>query len=114
MRGVRSAQARNNLMAMQKGDLVLFYHSQQEKSVVGILEVSKTAYPDPTSSDPKWLTCDFEPLQELAKPVSLSQIRECQTLKEIALIRQPRLAVMQLEEIEYHMILKLSKEATRT
>src|SRR5437763_1316665 len=65
LRGVRSLQARRNLSGMSLGDLAFFYHSQQEQAIVGVMVVTRTAYPDPTSSDSRWLTCDFRPIRTL-------------------------------------------------
>src|SRR6266850_4190312 len=73
--GVRNFQARNNLRAMKKGDLVLFYHSVTEKQVVGIARVEKEAYPDPTASEGDWSAVDLSPVKGLNKPVSLSTIK---------------------------------------
>ena len=109
LRGVRSSAARTNLAAMRLGDRVLFYHSQQELAVMGALEVTREAYPDPTSSDPQWLTCDFRPAESLAVPVSLAEIKADSQLANIALIRQPRLAVMSLVSEEWERIIELGR-----
>lgn len=109
LRGIRSATARKHLGAMKEGDAVLYYHSQQELAVVGILAVSREAYPDPTSADPQWLTCDFTPVQRLPKPVPLSGLRANPALSELPLLRQPRLAVMPLTHAEYQQIIALSQ-----
>jgi predicted RNA-binding protein with PUA-like domain len=93
---------------MRLGDQVLYYHSQQELAVVGIMEVTREAYPDPTSTAPQWLTCDFIPTQTLVNPVTLGQIKSEPRLTTLTLIRQPRLAVMPITEQEFHIILKLS------
>jgi predicted RNA-binding protein with PUA-like domain len=92
---------------MRNGDLVLFYHSQQELSVVGLMEVTQEAYPDPTSSDPKWLTCDFRPLQTLSHPVTLTEIKANPALSELPLVRQPRLSVMPITPEEFEEILAI-------
>ena len=89
---------------MRIGDRVFFYYSQQELAILGIME----AYPDPTSSDPRWLTCDFRPMLTLPKPVTLSASKAEPTLAELSLIRQPRLAVMPVTEDEYAVIKQLS------
>src|ERR1041384_3258558 len=73
--GVRNFQARNNLRNMKTGDSVLFYHSGKEKSVVGIAEVAKAAYPDPTAEDESWIAVDLKPRKALANPVALTDIR---------------------------------------
>ena len=109
LRGIRSAAARKNLVAMRGGDSVLFYHSQQELAVVGLMAVSREAYPDPTSADPQWVTCDFTPVKTLPKPVSLSDLRKHTEISDLPLLRQPRLAVMTLTPTEYETILTLSQ-----
>ena len=114
LRGVRSPTARANLAAMRLGDPVLFYHSQQELAVMGVLEVTREAYPDPTSSDPQWLTCDFRPIESLASPVPLAAIRTEHDLSQIALLRQPRLAVMPLHANEWNRILELGRAPALT
>lgn len=105
LRGVRSHAARKNLQNMKVGDQVLFYHSQQEKSVVGVMAVAREAYPDPTSADQKWLTCDFVPVRTLAHPMSLETIKADSRLAELALVRQPRLAVMPVTEVEFQLLI---------
>lgn len=104
MRGVRSPAARAHLAAMRLGDPVLFYHSQQELAVVGVMEVIREAYPDPTSTDPQWLTCDFVPVKTLALPVSLEAIKGDSRLATFALVRQPRLAVMPVSAEQFQIM----------
>jgi len=103
--GVRNFQARNNLRAMKTGDKVLFYHSVSEKSVVGLAEVSREEFTDPT--DEKWIAVEIKPVEKFAKPVSLEQIKAEKTLENIALIKQSRLSVMPLTKKEFDTILKL-------
>lgn len=105
--GVRNFQARNNLKAMKTGDKVLFYHSVSEKSVIGLAEVSREEFTDPT--DEKWIAVEIKPVEKFAKPVSLEQIKAEKTLENIALIKQSRLSVMPLTKKEYDTILKLTK-----
>ncbi len=105
--GVRNFQARNNLQAMKVGEKVLFYHSVSEKSVVGLAEVSREQFPDPT--DEKWFAVEIKPVQKFTKPVSLEQIKAEAGLQNIALIKQSRLSVMPLTEGEFDLILKLSE-----
>lgn len=107
--GVRNAQARNNLAAMKKGDHVLFYHSGDERAVVGIAEVSGAAYPDPASDDPRWLCVDLVPVRALAMPVTLASIKATPSLKDIALVRQSRLSVSPLAAEEFRTIVGLGK-----
>ena len=104
VRGVRSPEACRHLAAMRVGNAVLFYHSQQERAVVGVLEVTRAAYPDPTSADPQWLTCDFAPVKTLTQPVSLQEIRSNPHLASLALVRQPRLSVMPVTEEQFQII----------
>ena len=104
--GVRNYQARNNLRDMKTGDKVLFYHSVSEKSVVGIAEVSKENFADP--SDEKWLVVEINAVEKLANPVTLEQIKAEKTLENIALIKQSRLSVMPLTKKEFDKILKLA------
>jgi len=110
MRGVRNRQARNNLAAMKIDDLVFYYHSQQELAIVGIMKVTKEAYPDPASSDPQWLTCDFTPVLTLPRPVSLDEIKDNPALKKLALVKQPRLAVMPVSEDQFKELCTLVSE----
>lgn len=112
LRGVRSQEARKHLVSMHLNDPVLFYRSQKDQAVVGILEVSREAYPDPTGADDKWLTCDFRPVRTLSPPVSLATLREDPRLVDIPLLRQPRLAVMPLTRLAFDLIVEKSREST--
>lgn len=105
--GVRNFQARNNLQQMQPGDLVLFYHSVSDKAIVGMAKVAKTAYPDPTADDPKWVAVDLVPVQDFKAPVTLEQIKKDPNLANIALLRQSRLSVMPLKAEEFDVLLAL-------
>ncbi len=107
--GVRNYQARNNLKAMKKGDLVLFYHSQSDKSIVGITKVVKEYYPDPTSDDKNWVVVDLQYYSDLIKPIPLDKIKNNPNLSNIALIKQSRLSVLPLTKEEYEEITKNSK-----
>ena len=106
--GVRNYQARNNLKKMKKGDLCFFYHSVFEKSVVGIVEVVKEFYPDPTDETGKFVVVDVKAVKKLNNPVSLDQIKKVKSLKNIALIKQSRLSVMPLRKADWKTILKMS------
>ena len=108
--GVRNYQARNNLMKMKKKDLCFFYHSVSEKKIVGIVEVSKEYYPDPTDQTGKFVVTDVKTSKKLKKPVTLEQIKNNPKLSNIALIKQSRLSVMQLKKTEWDEIIKISKE----
>src|SRR5881296_1670836 len=92
--GVRNFQARNNLRQMKSGDRVLFYHSGKGKCVVGIAEVARAAYPDPTSKDPQWVAVDLKPVEPLSESVPLTSIRYHAKLGKLPLIRQSQLSVM--------------------
>jgi len=105
--GVRNYQARNNLKAMKEGDLVLFYHSNEGKNVVGIAKVVKEFYQDPTTDDANWVVVDLAPVETLKNPVSLEQIKAEPSLADISLIRQGRLSVMPLKANEFDKILEM-------
>lgn len=105
--GVRNYQARNNLKAMKEGDLVLFYHSNEGKNVVGVAKVVKESYQDPTTSDTNWVVVDLVPVQSLLNPVTLEQIKAEESLKDISLVRQGRLSVMPLKATEFDKILEM-------
>ena len=104
---VRNYQARNNLKLMKEGDLVLFYHSNEGKHVVGIAKVVKEFYQDPTTEDANWVVVDLAPLEALKTPVTLEQIKAEESLKDISLVRQGRLSVMQLKAEEFDKILEM-------
>jgi len=103
--GVRNYQARNNLREMRVGDQVLFYHSVSEKSVVGLAEVSRESFPDP--SDEKWIAVEIKPIEKFAKAVTLDKIKAAKDLENIALIKQSRLSVMPLTRAEFETILRI-------
>jgi predicted RNA-binding protein with PUA-like domain len=105
--GVRNYQARNNLKAMKKDDQVLFYHSNEGLCVVGIAEVIKEFYQDPTTDDKQWVVVDLAPLQSFESPVTLEQIKADSLLANVALIRQSRLSVMPLSADEFNRIIAL-------
>jgi predicted RNA-binding protein with PUA-like domain len=108
--GVRNFSARNNLRAMKRGDLVFFYHSVTDKSVVGLARVEREAYADATAEEGDWVCVDLAPVKPLKKPVELARIREDKALAGLALVRQPRLSVMPVSAAQYKRILKLSGE----
>lgn len=102
--GVRNYQARNNLREMKTGDRVLFYHSGKDKAVVGLAEVIKSAYPDPTADDEQWVAVDLKPVKALKNPVPLAAIRYDKRLSQLPLIRQSQLSVMSLTKDEFDII----------
>ena len=107
--GVRNYQARNNLRAMQKGDLVLFYHSNEGLCVVGIAKVFKTAYQDPTTDDTNWLAVSLKPFKKLKTSVELKTMKADRKLSNLALIKQGRLSVSPVTEDEFNRILEISE-----
>jgi len=111
--GVRNYQARNNLREMKSGDRVLFYHSGKDKAVVGIAEVAKAAYPDPTAPDPQWVAIDLKPVKVLATPVPLAAIRYDKRLSGLPLIRQSQLSVMPLTKDEFDVLVGLGSGAKK-
>ena len=107
--GVRNYQARNNLMNMKKKDLCFFYHSVSEKLIIGIVEVIKEHYPDPTDKTGRFVVTDVKAKKKLKRPVSLEEIKSATKLSNIALIKQSRLSVMPLTKNEWDIIIKISE-----
>jgi len=107
--GVRNHEARNNLQAMQKGDLLLYYHSNEGKEVVGVARVSGEAYPDPTTKDERWVVVDLEPVAPLAEPVGLAAIKAEPALAEMALLRRSRLSVVPVTKPEFDRVLRMGR-----
>ncbi len=106
--GVRNYQARNNLKLMRMGDEVLFYHSVNDKEVVGIAKVVREFYPDPTVNDERWVVVDLSPVRKLDKPVTLAQIKEDERLEGLELIKNSRLSVMPVPKDHFDIILSKS------
>ena len=106
--GVRNYQARNNLMKMKKGDLCFFYHSVNEKKIVGIVKVVKEHYPDPTDITNKFVVVDIKTKKKLKNSVSLKQIKSQKKLSHLALIKQSRLSVMPIDEESWYLINKMA------
>ena len=107
--GVRNYQARNNLQAMRRGDLVLYYHSNEGKEVVGVARVTREAYGDPTTEDERWLVVDLKPLRAFERSVLLAEIKSEPALKNLPLVRQSRLSVMPVERPHFEHILRMGK-----
>lgn len=105
--GVRNYQARNNLREMKKGDLALFYHSNEGKEVVGIAKIVKEAYQDPTTDDKNWVAVDVAPYKKLKKTVTLEQMKSDEVLQNMALIRQSRLSVSPVTKDQFDRVLML-------
>lgn len=110
--GVRNYQARNNLQAMKKGDLVLYYHSVVGTEVVGVCEVARESYQDPTTDDERWVVVDLAAKKALKRPVTLAEIKEDKALADMALIKQSRLSVMPVTKPQFDRILKLGSKAS--
>jgi predicted RNA-binding protein with PUA-like domain len=111
--GVRNYQARNNLREMKAGERVLFYHSGKDKAVVGLAEVLKAAYPDPTADDEQWVAVDLKPIKPLKNPVPLAAIRYDKRLADLPLIRQSQLSVMPLTKDEFETIVATGEGKTK-
>jgi predicted RNA-binding protein with PUA-like domain len=107
--GVRNYTARNNLKAMQKGDEVFFYHSNEGLEIVGIAKVVKEAYQDPTTDDTNWVVVDLKPVKKLKKPVTLATIKADERLKNIALVKLGRLSVCPITDEEWSIIMELGE-----
>jgi predicted RNA-binding protein with PUA-like domain len=107
--GVRNFEARNNLRAMSAGDLLLFYHSNEGKAVVGVAKVVKTAYADPTAEEGDWSVVDIAPVKALAEPVPLETIRTDKKLADMQLLRRSRLSVVPVTPAEFQRVLELGK-----
>jgi predicted RNA-binding protein with PUA-like domain len=105
--GVRNFQARSNMKAIKKGDIVFFYHTGEEKSIVGLAKASSDPYPEP--KDPDWVVIDLVPEKKLKKPVSLSQIKSEKRLSDMVLVRASRLSVQPVKDTEYKIIVELSE-----
>lgn len=109
--GVRNYTARNNLKAMQRGDLVLYYHSNEGLEIVGIAEVSNEAYQDPTTTENAWVVVDLKPVKKLTKPVTMKQIKSDGRLSDMALLRLSRLSVQEVKPEEWRVVMELAGEA---
>ncbi len=107
--GVRNYQARNNLKSMEKGDLVLYYHSNEGKEIVGVARVIKEFYQDPTTQDDRWVVVDIEPVNKLNSPVSLSDIKNDKRLEKVPLVTHSRLSVMPILKKHFETIIKMGK-----
>lgn len=105
--GVRNYAARLHLKAMRSGDQVLFYHSGESKSIVGLAKVTKPAFPDATADEPGWVAVELGPVKPLASPVNLAQIKGDATLKAMELVRQSRLSVSPVRPAEFARVLRL-------
>jgi predicted RNA-binding protein with PUA-like domain len=105
--GVRNYAARNNMKTMKKGDHVFFYHSNEGLAVVGIAEVTKEAYQDPTTDDPNWVVVELKPVKPLPTPVTLADIKAEKSLADMQLVKLSRLSVSAVTADEYKKVLKM-------
>jgi len=105
--GVRNHTAKLNMVAMKKGDLGFFYHSGDEKAVVGFASVSRPAFPDPTADDDAWIAVELKAGKKLRRPVSLAEVKADPKLANILLVRNGRISVMSLTDSEFDQIVKL-------
>ncbi|MDB5274423.1 MAG: hypothetical protein JWO58_2790 [Chitinophagaceae bacterium] len=108
--GVRNYAARNNLRAMKKGDLLLFYHSNEGKEIVGIAKVVGEAYQDPTTDDTNWSVVDVAPVKKLKNPVTLEMVKADKRLTQMALVKFMRLSVQPVKREEFDIIMALAGE----
>ncbi len=102
--GVRNYQATNNMKAMKRGDRAFFYHSVDEKSIVGVVEVTKTYHPDPSDDTGRWGMVEVKAVKAVKRPVTLAEIRAHPKLQQLALVRQSRLSVMPIGEKEWGIL----------
>jgi predicted RNA-binding protein with PUA-like domain len=108
--GVRNYQARNNHKEMKKGDQVLFYHSNEGLAVVGIAQVAKEAYQDPTTKDERWVVVELKPVKALKRPVTLEEMKKDKRFSGMKLLRQSRLSVSPVSEDEFDAIVALGSQ----
>ena len=107
--GVRNYGARNFLRAMKSEDILLFYHSNEGLEIVGIAKVLHTAYPDPTAEKGDWSAIDIVPVKKLNRAVSLKEIKQHPELQDIGLIKQSRLSVMPVSDVQFDIIMQLAE-----
>ncbi len=106
--GVRNYAARNNLKAMKKGDTVFYYHSNEGLEIVGIAEVIKEHYQDPTTEDANWVVVDLKPVKALKQPVTLAQVKAEKRLANLQLVKLSRLSVSAVTAEEYKVIMEMA------
>jgi predicted RNA-binding protein with PUA-like domain len=107
--GVRNFEARNNLRAMKKDDLVLYYHSGEGKKIVGLAKVVREGYADPTATEGDWCAVDLAPVKPLAKPVALAALKAEKALADLAVVRKPRISVVEILPAEFERILRMAE-----
>ena len=107
--GVRNYAARNFMKEMKKGDLAFIYHSVKEREIIGIAEISKEHYQDPTTDDDRWVAVDIKPYKKLKKSVNLDQVKADDRLKDMALVKISRLSVQPVKQEEFDIIIAMSE-----
>jgi predicted RNA-binding protein with PUA-like domain len=107
--GVRNFTARQNLVAMKKGDRALFYHSGEQRAAVGIVEVIREHYPDPTDATEKFVVVDVKAVEALPKPVTLAQIKAEPRLKDMVLVKLSRLSVQPVTDAEWKIVSRMGE-----
>ena len=105
--GVRNFTARRHLQEMKKGDRAFFYHTGDEKAVVGVVEVVKEAYPDPTAKGEPWVVVDVKTVESMPKPVTLAEVKAEKKLKDMALVKYARLSVQPVSDAEWKLVRKM-------
>lgn len=108
--GVRNYAARNHLKAMKRGDLAFFYHSNEGTEIVGIAQVGKEAYQDPSTKEEAWVAVDFKPYKKLKKTVTLAQVKAEKKLANMALVRLGRLSVQPVTDEEWKIVMNMAGE----
>jgi predicted RNA-binding protein with PUA-like domain len=106
--GVKNPQAQKNLRSVKKGDEILYYHTGDEKAVVGLARAKGNAYPDPEDAGGRAFVVDVEPVRKLSRPVTLSELKASRTFKDSPLVRIPRLSVMPIEDEEWEEVVRLA------
>ncbi|MEO6949656.1 MAG: EVE domain-containing protein [Ginsengibacter sp.] len=106
--GVRNYTARNNMREMKKGDKVFYYHSNEGLEIVGIAEIAKESYQDPTTDNVNWVVVDIKPVKKLKYPVPLSEIKQVPQLANMELVKNSRLSVQKVSVEEWELVIKMS------
>ena len=106
--GVRNFQARKNLREMKNGDEVFFYHTGDEKQIVGLAQVVREAYADPTATEGEWCAVDISPVKPLKRAVPLQEIKSDKILKDMKLVRQMRLSVVPVTDEQFKQVLRIA------
>ncbi len=106
--GVRNAQARNYMREMKKGDLAFFYHTGNEKQVVGVVRVTREHYPDPTTDDERWVVVDVAAVEAVNTPVTLADIKQSEKLADMVLVKNSRLSVQPVTAAQWKLVRKMA------